>query len=87
MSRRKLKYGVWRTALPPLHDKEVELVSIYPCLFAKNQYEIKLKIDGKPYAIRKRNCRDELDAMVWLAKLRTQVSKPKEPRSGEGANE
>jgi hypothetical protein len=88
--RRKLKYGVWRTALPPLQDKEVELISIIPYLpplLYKDRYEIKLMVDGKLYAITKRNCRDELDAMVWLAKLRTQVSKPKEPRSGEGANE
>lgn len=78
---------VWRRALPPLHDKEVKLISIIPYLLHKDRYEIKLMVDGKPYRITKRNCRDELDAMVWLAKLRTQVSKPKEPRSGEGANE
>lgn len=69
-------YGVWRTALPPLHDKEVELISIIPYLFGTNDYEIKLLVDGKHYAIRKRNCIDELAALVWLAKLRTRVSKP-----------
>jgi hypothetical protein len=83
---------VWRTALPPLHDKEVELISIIPYLPhlpKDNRYEVKLKIDGKPYRITKRNCRDELDAMVWLAKLRTQVSKPTRNATGNnvGANE
>ena len=88
--RRQPKYGAWRTALPPLHDKEVELISIIPYLLHplyKDRYEVKLKIDGKLYTITKRNCRDELSALVWLAKLRTQVSKPKEPRSGVGANQ
>jgi hypothetical protein len=83
---------VWRTALPPLHDKEVELISIIPYLprlLYKDRYEVKLKIDGKLYAITKRNCVDELAAMVWLAKLRTQVSKPTRNATGNnvGANQ
>ena len=87
--RRTSKHGVWRTALPPLQDKEVELISIIPYLFFKNQYEIKLLVDGKPYRIKKRNCVDELAALVWLAKLRTQVSKPTRNATGNnvGANE
>jgi hypothetical protein len=63
-------------ALPPLHDKEVELISIIPYLFKDNRYEIRLLVDGKRYAIDKRNCTDELAALVWLVKLRTRVSKP-----------
>lgn len=76
MRRRKLRYGGWRRALPPLHDKEVELISIIPYLFKDNRYEIRLLVDGKRYAIDKRNCTDELAALVWLVKLRTRVSKP-----------
>jgi hypothetical protein len=75
---RRSKYGAWRTALPPLHDKEVELISIIPYLLHplyKDRYEVKLKIDGKLYVITKRNCRDELAALAWLVKLRTRVSK------------
>jgi len=75
VSRRKPKPRGWRRALPPLHGKEVELISIIPCLFYDNTYEIKLLVDGKHYGIRKRHCTDELAALVWLAKLRTQVSK------------
>ncbi len=75
MSRRRRHRGRWgeRTALPPLHDKEVELVSIIPYLGCKSRYEVKLTVDGKPYRIDKRNCPDELAALVWLTKLRTRV--------------
>ncbi len=71
-----MRREVWRRALPPLHDKKVELISIIPYLLHKDRYEIKLMVDDKPYRITKRNCTDELAALVWLAKLRTRVSKP-----------
>lgn len=59
-----------RTALPPLHDKEVELVSITRVdLMWSDSWLVRLIIDGLPYLILKQKCRDELGVLVWLAKL------------------
>ena len=57
-----------RHALPPLHDKEVELVSITK-QFMIDCYSVHLLVDGRTYLITKNNCQDELAVLVWLAKL------------------
>lgn len=67
-----------RHALPPLHDKEVELVSITKQHMLGDVWSVRLTVNELPYHILKQKCRDELDVLVWLAKLRTPpVSLPK----------
>lgn len=70
MSRRysKPKGGV-RSALPPLHDKEVVVISVTPQHMFENVCSVRLLINGLHYRILKNNCRDELDVLVWLTKL------------------
>lgn len=58
-----------RFALPPLHDKEVELVSMTKQNMVPDTYSVRLTVDGLPYQVIKGHCRDELDVLVWLAKL------------------
>lgn len=67
---RKPKHNV-RNALPPLHDKEVELISITKQNMVFDIYSVRLTVDGLPYQVLKGHCRDELDVLVWLAKLQT----------------
>ena len=74
MSRRH-KYAV-RYALPPLHDKEVELVSITKQHMV-GAHLVVLMVNGLTYHVLKGHCRDELDVLVWLAKLKNK----------EGANQ
>lgn len=68
--RRKPKRWDVRNALPPLNDKEVELVSITKQNMLNNVWSVYLVVDGLDYQILKGHCRDELDVLVWLAKLR-----------------
>ena len=68
MSRRR-KSGEVRYALPPLRGKEVELVSITKQHMV-DLHSVRLLVNGQPYRILKAHCRDELDVLVWLAKLK-----------------
>lgn len=71
MSRRRNPQGSQvRHALPPLHDKEVELISITKQNMLDNVWSVYLVVNGLDYRILKQKCRDELDVLVWLAKLR-----------------
>ena len=70
-----------RRALPPLHDKEVELVSITKQNMLNNVWSVRLMVNGQPYQILKQKCRDELDVLVWLAKLRTKEQTNEHRRS------
>lgn len=70
MSRRRYKDRV-RYALPPLHDKEVELISIETySRRSQGRFAVHLHINGLPYIVIKKS-RDELGVLAWLAKLRT----------------
>lgn len=77
MRRRGILGGRPRTALPPLHDKHVEIVEMLPMVMPKSPfkhgqtlYRIHLLIDAKTYRI-DRWAKDELEIMVWLMKLQT----------------
>ena len=69
MSRRLKNRHRLRTALPPLHDKEVELVSITK-QFMIDCYVVHLLVDGLTYFITKNHCQDELAVLTWLNRLK-----------------
>ena len=58
-----------RHALPPLHDKEVELVSITKQNMLDDVWSVRLLVNGLPYRVFKQKCRDEIDVMLWLLRL------------------
>ena len=80
------KYAV-RRALPTLHDKEVELISIIPYRRPWSAtYRVDLLVNRLQYRIDKGGCKDELDVLTWLARLCTPpvVRTKKEERTDDG---
>jgi hypothetical protein len=57
-----------RTALPPLHGKKVEVISITRQL-TDGVYRLHVLVDGQAYVVNRRKCRDELDVMRWVIRL------------------
>lgn len=81
--RHSRRYGV-RGALPPLHDKEVELISIKPYVLGSGVYKVDLWVNRLRYRVDKGGCKDELDVLTWLAKLCTPpVVRTKKPTQEE----
>lgn len=79
MGRRRT-LGRERTALPPLFDKQVEIVNIRPATSSDvegstaNIWIVRLIVDGRPYRI-KMLAQDEFDVMQRLITM--QNKKPK----------